>query len=281
MERSEIARLLRENRPNLKETSIRSYTSVLNTLCRVLDIKSYQELQSSRVNEVIEHINSLPKPQSRRSLYSALFVMTHTPVYRVHMLENADEVKKLYAEHKQDDRTMPREAVAKIHADTIAKWKQNPSLHNFTDAIIVSVFSGADELPPRRLADYTNLKLKNVGATDNFYDARRKEFVFRQYKTASTYGEQRVAIPKSLQSIVTKYIKTFPENEFLLTTDSGRPFSSSSLSQRVSKIFNGMTLDLLRASYVTSKVDVGQMERMAEQMGTSPGQITQVYAKRT
>jgi predicted secreted protein len=71
---------------------------------------------------------------------------------------------------------------------------------------IILCLLGGIFIAPRRSLDYTEFKIKSINKDDDNY-LDKNELVFNKYKTAKFYNEQRVAIPKELKSILTKWIK--------------------------------------------------------------------------
>jgi len=53
--------------------------------------------------------------------------------------------------------------------------------------ILLCLISGL-YIPPRRLLDYTNLKINDDGE-NNYYDEKKGQLIFRKYKTEKKYGE--------------------------------------------------------------------------------------------
>ena len=108
--------------------------------------------------------------------------------------------------------------------------------------------------------------------------------VFNSYKTARTYGEQRVEIPKPLKSILTKWIKRNP-TEYLLFDSKSNKLSSVKITQRFNVIFDGrVSTNSLRHSYLSNKYqDTIQLDKnMAHdftQMGSSVD-VKKIYIKK-
>jgi hypothetical protein len=97
-----------------------------------------------------------------------------------------------------------------------------------------------------------NFKIKNIDkGHDNFIN--KNFFVFNSYKTAKTYGQQQVEIPKELKTILNKWIKINP-TEFLLFDISYKPLSNVKLNQRLNKLFGKKVgVNMMRKSYLSDK----------------------------
>ena len=82
-----IREQLKANRPTLSQSSIKTYTSVLNSLYKnvfkdkeIIDIKDFEAQKP-----ILEYLESLPSNKNK-TILSALYVLTEKPVYRELML---------------------------------------------------------------------------------------------------------------------------------------------------------------------------------------------------
>ena len=145
--------------------------------------------------------------------------------------------------------------------------------YQYIQKYILLALMGGIFIPPRRSMDWTEFKIKNIDREkDNYLD--KNNMVFNTYKTARTYGEQRVEIPKPLKSILTKWIKRNP-TDYLLFDIKFNKLSSTKITQRLNVIFDGrVSTNSLRQSYLSNKYqDTIQVDKDMEhdftQMGTS------------
>ena len=92
--------------------------------------------------------------------------------------------------------------------------------------------------------------------------------VFNSYKTAKTYGQQEVEIPKTLKSILTKWIKLNPTPYLLFDTNMNQ-LTNVKLNQRMNRIFDGkISVNAMRHTYLTDKYKKTSEENreLAEEM---------------
>ena len=77
---------------------------------------------------------------------------------------------------------------------------------------------------------------------------------FNSYKTAKTYGCQIIDVPRSLQTILKKWIHTNPTRTLLFDANMNA-LSSVKLNQTINKIFHvkKVSVNALRHSYLTDK----------------------------
>ena len=194
---------------------------------------------------------------------SSLVVITDNKEYRELMLDDIKDYNKAEAKQEktqeQADNWIEKDDIEKIYKmlDKNAKLlykKETISPSDFQDIqnfIIMSLFGGF-YIPPRRSKDYVNFKIKNIDKkTDNYIE--KNELVFNSYKTAKTYGEQRVEIPKELKTILNKWIKVNP-TEYLLFDISFNKLSNVKLNQRLNKLFGKKVgVNMMRKSYLSGK----------------------------
>jgi hypothetical protein len=271
-----IRDLLKKKRPNLSEGSVRTYISLVSNFYKNdLDF----DFESDK-----QRIVALDKPQTRKTLCSALFVLSGDNRYKELMIDDVKLVNDIYKGQERDKSVKSKsyEEITEIHKELERKLSKNPSIDNYVNLIISYLCSGVlPELPPRRILDYSLMKLRNFDKEkDNYID--KKTFVFNLYKTATKYGRQIVEIPPPLLTLINRF-KKVNETDYLLITDENNNFSSSSLSRRVSKIF-GVSMDTLRSIYLSHIYKdipaVKEMEDRAYKMGHSVDSALQYYVKK-
>jgi hypothetical protein len=158
-------------------------------------------------------------------------------------------------------------------------WK-NPTkkeLEQLMDFVIASLYTA---IPPRRLLDYTEFKLRNV-ATDKDNFREKNKFVFNKYKTAKKYQKQEVEIPASLRMLIQKWAKLHTNDYLLFDVKTGKKLTSPQLNKKLNDIF-GVSVNMLRSIYISHKIDMPKMEEitdMAENMGTSADMAINHYKK--
>jgi hypothetical protein len=258
---------IKSKRPNISKSSLKTYESILRNLYEKIfgtdDEKTYNLKKfDTEVKKVIKFLKDVP-PNKRKTILSSLVVITDNKEYRELMLDDIKDYNKTEAKQEktqeQIDNWIEKEDIEKIYKvlDKDAKLlykKETITPSDFQDIqnfIIMSLFGGF-YIPPRRSKDYVNFKIKNIDKkTDNYIE--KNELVFNSYKTAKTYGEQRVEIPKELKTILNKWIKVNP-TEYLLFDISFNKLSNVKLNQRLNKLFGKKVgVNMMRKSYLSGK----------------------------
>jgi hypothetical protein len=103
-------------------------------------------------------------------------------------------------------------------------------MNNRMDLLISYLVSGVlgEELPPRRVLDYANMKIRNYTDSDNYIKAGK--FYFNQYKTKDRYGSQIISIPKELNTFINKWKQINEDSDYLLLNEDEKPFTSTATS---------------------------------------------------
>lgn len=273
---------------NLSASTCKTYTSLLLSLQKKLtDNEPKVSFYKNNKKEIMEHIDSLEKPQTKKTLLSALFVLTADDDYREKMMENVKVVNDHYKQQKTDPERLKNvksfDEIKLLHNQFKNVYKNNPSTENLMNLLISSVCSGAVEgLPPRRVLDYAVMKTKGYNReTDNYFE--KGKFYFNQFKTKGAKGKQEMTVPKELVTLINKR-KKMSNSDYLLENESGEPFTQSALSKRIKKMFQGNSQDVLRSIFLSNLYKdlpaVSFLQDTADKMGHSIDSALSFYVKK-
>lgn len=273
---------------NLSASTCKTYTSLLLSLQKKLtDNEPKVSFYKNNKKEIMEHIDSLEKPQTKKTLLSALFVLTADDDYREKMMENVKVVNDHYKQQKTDPERLKNvksfDEIKLLHNQFKNVYKNNPSTENLMNLLISSVCSGAVEgLPPRRVLDYAVMKTKGYNReTDNYFE--KGKFYFNQFKTKGAKGKQEMTVPKELVTLINKR-KKMSNSDYLLENESGEPFTQSALSKRIKKMFQGNSQDVLRSIFLSHLYKdlpaVSFLQDTADKMGHSIDSALSFYVKK-
>jgi hypothetical protein len=259
-----IKSFIQDKRPTLAKSSVCTYGSILKSLySKVFKDDDFDlEKFGKDVDKVLEFLKDMP-PNRRKTILSALVIITDNKKYRELMLNDVKEYnKEIETQSKtetQKEAWVDGDDIRQVYnelksnADMLYKKKNlsNQELQQIQNYVLISLLSGI-HIPPRRSKDFTEFKIKSVDRDkDNYLD--KNKLVFNVYKTAKTYGTQVVELPKELKSILTKWLKVNP-TEYLLFDSNLNKLSSVKLNQRLNKIFGKKSsVNSLRHTYLTDK----------------------------
>ena len=264
----------------LSESTLKTYSSILYNIIKKLELPM-QMSSFDQTSKILEHISQNDKPQTRKTSLAGLYVLTGDSKYQEQMGKDIKVVNDNYKERKMSPERKAKiktpDELKTINDDLIAKYKKSKNTDDLNNVVISVLMSGV-YLPPRRL-EYSLVKIKDFDKkTDNFIV--KNKIYLNQYKTVAKYGQQIVELPKEIMPYINKAVKT--NESFLLQTKLEKPYTSSSLSKKLSALF-GMGADLLRSSYINYNLYddnlLQKLESTAEAMGNSVESQKKYYVK--
>ena len=293
---TELKEMIHKKRPNLSDSSVVTYTSILKNLYyRVFGSKEIEVKKFDETEPILDHLKGL-QPAKRKTILSALVVITDDKKYRNLMLEDirsyTNDINKQEKTESQKENWIEPNHITdllgelKKTASFLYKKKEltNDDYQSIQNYIIICLLGG-DYIPPRRALDYVNFKIQKVDKEHDNY-LLKNELVFNSYKTAKCYGEQKVTCPPELLKILKKWISINPTDTLLFDTKRLQ-LSSVQLNQRLNKIFgatSGKSINQLRKSYLTNKFqstikENQEINQTMAAMGSSKSQLP-TYVKK-
>lgn len=302
-----ITKMIKQNRPNISDSSLLTYTSLLNSLYKSLfkNEKDFDEKSFDKTEEILEHIKDKPLA-SKKTILSALYVLTNNPKYQKHMIDGANEYnlkeKEQKMTEKQKENWVSQDEIKEVFnkykttAEYLIKELKGRPLSNkltskefqtWQDYIMLCLSSGIF-IEPQRVKDWVCFKINNIEkGKDNFMEgkASKCQLVFNSYKTAKFYGEKKMSCPPELCKILNTFIAYVKSHsDYLLNDSNWKPLSQITFTQRMNKIFGkNVSVNILRHSYLTDrfqsgKISLKQLSDTATNMGHSLEQSLQ-YVK--
>lgn len=290
MSLTDLKDYIKEKRPTLSASSITTYNSILKNLYKnVFGGEGIDKSKFDDTTKILAYLKNLP-PNKRKTILSSLVIITDDKKYRDQMLEDIKEYNhEISKQEKSETQAENWVNTAEIktlwenlkrNADLIYKKKHltTNDLQEIQNYIIISLLGGIF-IAPRRSKDFCDFRIKNIDKSKhNFLE--KNDMVFTSYKTSKFYGEQKVTIPPTLKSILSKWIKINP-TDFLLFDTNMNPLSSVKLNQRLNKLFAGrkISTNQMRHSYLTDKYGAtiktnNALAKDLESMGSSANMAT-------
>lgn len=289
----EIEKLIREKRPSLADSSIKTYKSVLTNIYKKVypDDEKIDIDKFDNVTVFLEYLKETPY-NKRKTVLASLVVISGKPEYNKLMMQDIHSHKesemKQTKNEKQTENWLSFNEVKTVLADQeknakllYSKTGHSPrDLQQIQNYILLSLTSGV-YIEPRRSIDWI-MKWKNYDAEkDNYFDLKNNRFVFQSYKTAKTYHRVEEVVPKKLKTILTKWLKINP-TDYIIFTSKLAPIDSVKITEKLNHIFGKkISTSMLRHIFVTHRfgnVDLSSIEQTAKAMGNSPLQLLQ-YVK--
>ena len=259
---------IKDKRPKLSRQSLNTYTSILKNLhINVFGSDDIVMDNFTNKDEILKYLKSIP-PNKRKTILSALVIITDISDYREQMLKDIDTYNKdqhtQEMSEKQIDSWVDTDEILRIYNKLTKEVKllykkeelDSKDFQVIQNHLILSLLGGI-YIPPRRSKDYVEFKIHHVGSDDNYMINGKNGnsmFIFNNYKTAKTYGQQKVEVPKELKAIMTKWIKINPTDYLLFDTNNNK-LSNVKLNQRLNKLFDykKVGVNQLRHTYLSDK----------------------------
>lgn len=280
---------LKENKPDVTDSSIKTYTSILKNLYRrVFGDAPFSLEKFNATGKVMDFLKDM-EGKKRKTILAALVAICGSDkcdVYRKQMIEDSQlakiDAKAQTMNHKEKTNWVEDDDLIDIietHEDFFKGFlkAKSPIKDDYLRAqnfIILVLTTGKYGMPPRRSADWCHMKWRNFDIdNDNVYDKDEGVFTFNKYKTKKYLGTQKLLVPKEMKTILNKWIAKLPDGVDTLIFDSnGNPLTAVTLNQRLNKIFGKKVgTSMLRHMFVTEEYGnipgLRQMEENAKMMG--------------
>jgi hypothetical protein len=289
---TEIKNLIIKKRSHLSPQSVKTYTSILSNLYKNIFGLDYDESNFDKTKEILNYLQNL-EPNKRKTILSALVIITDKESYRKQMLEDIGDYNKEQSlqvkNEKQNDSWLSNDEIKFLYNRLEKNFKaimkkesySMKDLQEIQNYIIISLLGGVF-IPPRRSKDYVEFKINNIDKDKDNY-LHKNKMVFNSYKTSKTYGQQVLEVPKPLLKILKIWMEINP-TEYLLFDSNENQLSNVKLNQRLNQIFDKKaSVNQLRHTYLSDKYQhtIEENKKMSEdfkKMGSSMGQ-QKIYIK--
>lgn len=281
----EIITKLKEKK--LSDNSIKLYMTILKNINDKREIKNFKFLEKPK--KILEKIKDYKLTTQRNILIAIVSVLKNlgNDLYKSYYDLMIEYNKKIEDGNKNNEKTetqknnwMEFKDVENKFNELKSKLKGSSNIsedmyNNYLNAVVLGLYV---LIPPRRSKDYTLMKVskdsKGLDDKYNWLDLKKKQFIFNNYKTEKTYGQQIVDVPTELFELIKKYLKYKKDGEgFLLVKFNGeRLKQDNSITRLLNKIFGKrISSSMLRHIYLSSKYGkvLEEQKADAEKMGQS------------
>jgi hypothetical protein len=312
MSKMDLANLIREKRPTLKENGIKHYVIIIN---KIHGGKEYENLDLLLDRDaVMKYLNDAEHIKSKttyKNYIQSICVALHAldekkyddeiKFYRKMLFDKALEYNEIIEKHEKTKKqsenwTTMKDLVAisdKLKK-TITRKKINSKdvrdsfeIQLQQDYLISLLYT---LLPPRRLEYATCLITttdKGLDETKNYIYLKNKSkhiFIFHDYKTAKHYGRSDVMCPPRIRTAIQHLIRDRFDGP-LFYNEGNTGMNTNNLSKAIKRIFThdgkSPTLNIIRHIVASDNVDVDKdkkLNKLATEMGHSRKEQLQ-YAK--
>lgn len=283
---------------DLTKSSLDSYKAKLKKLNENKPIKNLNFLSDmEKINKIIEKY----KPNTKRNYIIAITstlkcALHHNKTKKIETLYNQyskilDEYNTTLKDQTAMTETENKNWLEKDELDQVynnLKENYKTNKQTFQNYVLLSLYYLQ---APRRNRDYQFLKIATkyndqLSNEFNYFDIKKKKFIFNNYKTAKKYNKQEIEVNEELYQILMSYIKAFKlkDGDHLLndlkTNEAYK--NTNAITILLNRIFKKKVgASMLRKSYLTSKYgnETKELKEDAKNMGTSTGVIQTNYIK--
>jgi len=285
----DIDKLLKKVKPNASETTIRSYSSNIRILFRLINsnekqIKDLKFLENP--NQILSLLSNKVNSTIKNYLNSIVVLLKSDEIKYKKLIEKyGEEIKKiqdkmedfydkniksekqeknwveyneivdLYNKYKKEYNSL----IKKNNVEDIKKSKIKKEL--VKDTLLLALYSGVYFPPVRN--DFNEMEIINQGESmDNkknyliLMDNNTIKFVFNEFKTAKSKGSQEILIKnKTLIDLLLKHIE-IQDKDYLLINSQGNPLTANGLTKQLNAIFKrdfgkSISSSLIRNIYIS------------------------------
>lgn len=288
MDRKKLLEKVLANKESITEGSARVYTVNLLSLAKHFGWENPDNF-STKSADIVKYLNTLPSSKRKGMLSSLLSFVTNkkaVDVYKKAMVTVADEINSKENKQEKTDKQEKNWASWKDILSTYEQVKEEAlpffkrpiwtasQIKAMMNYVILSLYV---LIPPRRIKDFTDFKIKCIDRkNDNYYDKEKNQLVFNSYKTVKNYGEQRVDCPQELEEVLDTWIPIASSlSDYLLFNSYGDQLSQPQLTKLINAIFGKqISASMLRHIYISEVVLKNvpkntELDEIAHDMGQS------------
>ena len=296
----DLAKRIRDNRPGITDSSIRTYVSLLSNLYyREHSRDTHMDMSFFKNDAKLLELLKDKTPQSRKTVLAAIVVLngkdadnaTLSKQMTSDMKHTENELINQEKTEKQQDNWVDYGEVTQLQKgyetkalEILAQKKKPDEVEKeFLAKYMIITLSSGVYFPPRR-SEMVHIKVKDIDEeNDNYIDMSANEFVYNQYKTVKKYGQQRVKFPATFKAILKKYLSKLSDQTYLVE-HMGKPYGVNQVTRTLYQMFGKkVSTSMLRHIFLSSVYEnvpaLKEMTERAKDMGQSVSMALQ-YVKR-
>lgn len=282
------------NRPTISDSSIKTYSTLINSLGKKLNIKIEKPIDIiENIDPILKFYENVPyntrktnlaaiisfiddgSSESKEVLKILRKVLTNDVELYNKGLELQEKTENEIANWIEWGDVLDRYKAFEKEVAPLWRLKKEELTKDYINKLKTFVLLSCYVLiPPRRALDYTAFKIRNIDEIKDNY-MKKRNFVFNNYKTAKTYGKGVVPIDFKLYSIIKKWIVINPSDWLIPASNNNRkPISVPQLTNLLNSFFDKkVSVNMLRHSFLThiykDMPDLKTMKDTAKGMGHS------------
>lgn len=278
--------ILKKIEDSISASSFKQYSRIYS----LLKLKSPKDLIDDK-ERILDIVNGKASENTKKNYLAAIVKMMRTAEYSEEnikpyfdlMLEKVEKTKPSeYWNDKQKEALMTMEEIENIRKNMLVGISNFTNRHNYDQLLDYVILSLYTLIPPRR-NEYYNMEVihspEEIQDGKNYlvWSAKKKFFVFQEYKTKKAYGKQVETIPNKLIDVLKLYLTArdkiaLTSKQFLVKYGDLDMENSNEITRRLNKILGRKVgASMLRHIFLSETFGdtVKKMEQIAGDMGHS------------
>lgn len=283
----DFATIIRTNRPDIKDTTLKKYVLCLNIIERDIFQNRWNDKFFNDTETVIDMLKEkYPNVGTLNSYASALIVYLKSvsgikestlEKYKGLLTFTNESVKEKYLNQersqKEDDNWMTMADIKDLRDQKYQKFsketRKRQKVDYFQQYLVLCLYT---KLPPVR-NDYANVRVVDkdqVWSKDtNYVHVAKKKVIFCQYKTDKSYGMREYDLPDDIVQDITRFMELrgpLAHDYLLVNINDLTKMTKNGLTQYMKKIFHPKKISssMLRKIYLSEKYPVVHTYKEAE-----------------
>ena len=273
-----IIDIIKQNKPNIQNSTLTRYTDNIIHLMKILDTNNRLFFfDTSNVLNYIKNVSNWSNETEKNYLKSIIaYIPQKNNSYTIYNTELLQLINIAQNQRDKNEKTKKQTAkwidykeILKRYDELFKNGIQNArgvlsskTIQNISYELVVSSFYVGVYFAPYRVMELQHLKIQNINKNvDNYIDFENHTIVLNIYKTSRDYGKRIQHIPNKLYKILNKYkielLKHYPNATYLLSNDDILP-TYYSICKVLENLF-GCSPSLLRTIYVSNLHETGKL----------------------
>lgn len=281
---------LREFKPNVTDSTIKSYVQNLGKLLKKMETTDYKSLEN--FEKVVKAIENLT-PLTQRNFYNAIIVYLQAVKGKDAIIKKYVDIRDKHNEEyttftKTNTKSEKQEKnwLSKEELDDVLEYWKTYDKQKYMVLKLYMMYPLRNDMRDLQIVTYA--KYKKMTADDkkgnNYFLKQQKPLKYmiglNRYKTAGTYGEKVIDIDPSLYPEIGAFLRKSGHTSYLFTKKSGGPFSSIEFTKYMKSIFakTGKAVSTTMLRHIVATINGGEalkaQKELASNMGHSVTQNT-------
>ena len=281
---------LREFKPNVTTSTIKSYVQNLEKILKKLEKSDYKILENfEKVDKAIENLS----PLTRRNYYNAIIVYLQAVKAKDDIIKKYVDIRDIrnteyeaFTKTNTKSEKQEKNWLSKEELDGVLEYWKTYDKQKYMVLKLYMMYPLRNDMRDLQIVTYA--KYKKMSAEDkkgsNFFIKNQRPLKYmiglNRYKTAGTYGEKVIDIDPSLYPEIGSFLRKSGHTSYLFTKKSGGPFSSIEFTKYMKSIFakTGKAVSTTMLRHIVATINGGEalkaQKELASNMGHSVTQNT-------